>query len=44
MTGAKLLLCNLFIITPLFNYLYWFLVWARRRVHTSATKMVDYSV
>jgi len=43
-TGAKLLLCNLFIITPLFNYLYWFLVWARRRVHTSATKMVDYSV
>jgi len=42
-TGAKLLLMNLFLLTPLLNYMYWFLVWARRRVHFS-TKVIDYSV
>ncbi|KAL1504474.1 hypothetical protein AB1Y20_010879 [Prymnesium parvum] len=40
-TGAKLLLMNLFLLTPLINYFYWFLVWARRRVHIS-TKSLEH--
>ena len=43
-TGAKLLLCNLYLLTPVFNYAYWWLIWARRRVAVPNTKLVDYSV
>lgn len=42
-TGGKLLLLNIFILTPVINFTYWFLVWARRRVHFS-TKMVDHGI
>lgn len=42
-SGAKLLLLNLFLLTPLFNFFYWFLVWARRRVQIS-TKRIDLSI
>ena len=42
-TGAKLLLMNLFLLMPLINMFYWFLIWARRRVHVS-NKVIDYSV
>jgi len=38
-TGAKLLLCNIFLLVPVFNLLYWFLLWARRRVHVSTKQL-----
>ena len=34
-TGSKLLAMNIFLVTPLLNYGYWFLIWARRRVFLS---------
>jgi len=35
-TGGKLLAMNIFLLAPTFNYMYWFLVWARRRVILSS--------